>query len=312
MVNVDKKEDMGNIDSFKERLNTITNEIDQLKQSFTKNTEELSRIQSMLDVSSIEDISGVIEKYENMIKDQERKRAEAAEGAEKYSRELEKEKERLVKLWDAYKNQEEELANMEKKVAEYEEKYQAAEAARKQMEEDYTARINTLQQKINENQEKVTQFEEYKQKYEEFDKTRNHLENEVQTWKEDCAKKEDTIKELNEQLNQLKEMENYSEYKTKYEEVNAEYEKEKERLTKLYHLYEETDAERKRLEEENKNWQNWYDQNKEIFNKLFSTAPPVKTTNTKTETTALPEMEPETPIDNPTKKKPKKKRLFKK
>jgi len=313
MVDDDKKGDIGNINSLKERLNTITNEIDQIKNSFTKNTEELARIQSMLDVSSIEDVSGVIEKYENMVKEQERKRAEAVEGAQKYSQELEKEKERLVKLWDAYKNQEEELSNMEKKLTEYEEKYRTAEAAKKQIEEDYTARVNTLEQKIQENETKVNQFDEYKQKCENFELTCSQLENEVNTWKEDCVRKENTIKELNEQINKLREMENYSEYKTKYEEINAEYEKEKERLTKLYHLYEETDAECKKLREENKTWQNWYDSNKEIFDKLFSSAPPVKTTQSWETTTETPvKKEPESPIEDPTKKKPKKKKLFKK
>jgi Rad3-related DNA helicase len=86
-------------------------------------------------------------------------------------------------------------------------------------------------------------------------------------------------------------MENYAEYKEKYEEVTAEYEKEKERLTKLYQLYEETDNECKRLKEENANWQNWYNQNINTFNKLFSAAPPVTTAT---------QISPENPIDNPT------------
>ena len=94
--------------------------------------------------------------------------------------------------------------------------------------------------------------------------------------------------------------------KTKYEEMNAEYEKEKERLTKLYHLYEETDNECKTYKTECNNWRNWYDTNKEIFNRLFSSAPPATTTTTK-ETEATPE----NPIEDPT-KKPKKKKIFKK
>ena len=103
-------------------------------------------------------------------------------------------------------------------------------------------------------------------------------------------------------------MENYAEYKEKYEGMAAEYEKEKERLTKLYQLYEETDSECKRLNKEKKNWQNWYDSNKEVFTKLFSTAPPVGSTETPLdESPNVP-----TPLENATKKKSKRKLRHKK
>ena len=182
--------EINNLDSLKEKLLAVTNEIDAIKTSFTKSTEELSKIQSMLDVSSIEDISGVIQKFENRIAEEERKRVEAVEGARKYSEELEKEKERLIKLWDAYKNQEQELAEMEKKAKEYEEKWKAAEASKKQIEDDYTARINTLTQKLEENETKVRQFDEYEQRCQEFDHIRNNLEEEIHELKQNLNEKE--------------------------------------------------------------------------------------------------------------------------
>jgi len=91
-------------------------------------------------------------------------------------------------------------------------------------------------------------------------------------------------------------MENYAEYKEKYEEISAEYEKEKEQLTKLYHLYEETDNDCRRLKEETKNWYGWYNSNKDIFNKLFSTTPPFSvTTDNWTSETVTPS---ESPIED--------------
>ena len=313
MAEVDKKvPDFDNLDSLKEKLLAVTNEIDNIKVSFAKSTEELSKVQSMLDVGSMQEISGVLEKYEDKIAEEERKRIEAAEGAKKYSEELEKEKERLVKLWDAYKNQEQELSSMEKKMTEYEEKCKTAESSKKQLEEDMTARINTLTQRLEENEEKANRFDEYEERYKEFDGIRNNLEKEIHTLKEDISKKDETIKELHEKMDKLREAEDYSQYKEKYEEVNAEFEKEKERLTKLYHLYEETDNECKQLKEENETWQNWWSTNKEIFDKLFSAAPPVSntpTTNPMTEESEAPESPIE--IDKPI-KKPKKKRLFRK
>jgi chromosome segregation ATPase len=281
MLMVERKnagENMGNLDSLKEKLIAVTNEIDAIKTSFTKNTQELARIQDTLSVGNIEDIGGIVESYENKIAEAEKQRVEAAESSKKYSEELEKEKERLIKLWDAYKNQEEELSSTEKRLTEYEEKVKKAEAEVKQTEDDYQARIKTLEQKVEEYEGTGTKMEEYKKRCEEFDEIQNRLEEENHTLKTQMTKKDEEIDNLNKQLNKLKEMEDYSQYKEKYEEVNAEYEKEKERLTKLYQLYEDTDEECKTLRDENKQWQKWHDSKMQTFNQLFSSAPPKHTT----------------------------------
>jgi len=301
-------EDVEHIGPLKEKLLAVSNEIDAIKTSFSRSTEDLSRIQNMLSVEHLDEIGGVLEQFESKVAEAEKMRTEAAEGAKKYSEELEKEKERLIKLWDAYKNQEEELSTTEKRVAEYEERTRVAEASKGQLEEDLTARINTLTQKLEENESKANQFDDYKQRCEEFDTIRNQLEREVHTLKEENTNQEDMINNLNNQISELRGMENYAEYKEKYETMSAEYEKEKERLTKLYQLYEETDSECKRLRKENKSWQNWYDSNREIFSKLFSSAPPVGATETPVEESP----ETPTPSENPTKKKSKRKFKLKK
>jgi len=264
----------------------------------------------MLNVGKLDDVSGILEKFESRVAEAERQRMEATEGAKRYSAELEKEKERLVKLWDAYKNQEEELSSVEKKINEYEERAKIAEASKKQLEDDYTARINTLSQKLDEYQDKANNFEDYKRRYEEFDQIRHNMEQQIHTLEEENINKTNNLNVLNEEINKLKNLENYAQYKEKYEEVCTEYEKEKERLTKLYHLYEETDNECKRLKEETNSWKEWYNSNKEIFDKLFSTAPPVATTEwSSDETSPAP---PERPIEDPTRPRAKKKLSFKK
>src|SRR4030042_2374297 len=267
------KKNYENLDYLKEKLVAVTSEIDAIKSSFSKNTEDLSRIQSMLSVGHIDDISGVIEKYESRIAEAERQRTDAAESSKKYSEELEKEKERLIKLWDAYKNQEEELSSTEKRIAQYEEQARMAESSKKQLEDDLTARINLLTNKIDENEEKIQKFDEYKNRVDEFDTVRNRLDGEIYLLKEEINNKNTTITTLEKQVSESKEYEKNSEYKAKYEDLNAEYEKEKERLTKLYQLYEETDAECKRLKDDNHNWQKWFNSNRDIFDKLFSAAP---------------------------------------
>ena len=301
--------DLEHIGSLKEKLLAVSDEIDAMKNSFSKSAEDLSRIQSMLSVGHLDEISGVLERFEGQVAEAEKKRMEASDGAKKYNEELEKEKERLIKLWDAYKNQEEELSSSERKISELEDSFKMVETSKKQLEDDLTSRINTLTEKLQKYEGEEGQFEDYKQKCEEFDGIRNQLEREIHDLKDENSNKEDMINNLNNQISQLKELENYAEYKEKFEEMSAEYEKEKERLTKLYQLYEETDSECKKLRQECKKWQNWYDTNKEIFNKLFSAGPPVSTT-TENPVEEPPEIPPEAPpeLENPNTEKPKKRK----
>ena len=289
--------DIGHVDSLKDKLRMVTTEIDSIKNSFAKGAEDLARIQNMLDLGNLEEITTMIERYEGQVAEAERQRMEATEGARKYSDELEKEKERLIKLWDAYKNQEEELSSTEKKINEYEEQARMAESSKEQLEDDLTARVNLLTQKLEENDEKIQKFEEYERKVQDFDNVRNNLEGEIHSLKETVDNKDTTINNMQQQIDELKEYEKHSEYKEKYDELTTEYEKEKERLTKLYQLYEETDTECKRLKGENHNWQQWFNSNKEIFDKLFSAAPSSVVTMTKEET---PEEETITPDTNTT------------
>lgn len=271
--------------SLGEKLRQAADEIDNVKNSFAKNTEDLSRIKSMLDVGSLEDINNLIEKFEEEITEAERRKEEAFQGAEKYSTELEKEKERLIKLWDAYKNQEEELSKTEGKIKEFEERANNAETSKKQLEYDFNTRIDVLTQKLKESEEKINQFDGYEKRVAEFTSINNQLDRENHTLKDDVNNKENTINSLQEKVSKLKDNEKY---KDKFNDLSNQYEKEKERLTKLYKLYEETEGECNMLKEETKGWQNWFDSNKEIFDKLFSTFPPTKKSNTNETHTSPP------------------------
>lgn len=276
-----------NLVSLGERLRQAADEIDIVKNSFAKNTEDLLRIKNMLDVGNLEDINEIIEKFETQITEAEKKKEEASQGAKKYCEELEKEKERLIKLWDAYKNQEEELTKTEKKIKEFEDRAKNAETSKEQLEYDFNSRVETLNQKLKENEEKINQFDDYKKRFSEFKSIHNQLEEENDTLKDDVNNKENTINSLQEQIGKLKDYEKYAEYKDKFDDLSNQYEKEKDRLTKLYKLYEETESECNRLKVETKGWQKWFDSNREIFDKLFSTSPPIGTQKKKENNTTL-------------------------
>ena len=120
--------DAGN---FFEKLQKASNEIDSIKTSFSKGMEDLAKVQNVLNWEGVTKFNSMIQEFEDRLTDAERQREEATKGARKYSEELDKEKERLVKLWDAYKNQEEELSTQEKKVLELEEKFKDIEITKR-------------------------------------------------------------------------------------------------------------------------------------------------------------------------------------
>ena len=254
----------------------VSNEIDTIKDSFSKSNEDLTKIQNMLSVGNFEELNEKIEK----------------------------EKDAFLKLWEGYKKQKEELSNVNKTISEYQEQARQAEASKKQLENDFNMKINELNQKLEEYQDKALRFDKYKTKCEEFDTISNKLEREIHDLKEEKTNKENIINEMNSKI------EEFSSSKEDSSEFKEKYEKERERLVKLNQIYEETDSECKRLRQENKDWQNWYNSNREIYDKIFSSPPEIKTT-TNLSTPEIHQEEPdnlETQIENTSEKESKKKK----
>jgi chromosome segregation ATPase len=263
-------------DSFMEQLQEASTELGSVKSSFSKGMEDLAKIQSMLSFEGLNKMDSMMRSFEDRLSEAERRRDEATEGARRYSMELEKEKERLIKLWDAYKNQEESLAAQEKRVAELEERIRDTEQMHMQFERDATVRIQTLTQKLDERAEAVQQMDDMKQQVMRFDTIRTQLESNVDKMHSELTTKDEVIRGLERQIEELRGFEQFADFKPKFEAVSMEYEKEKERLTKLFRLYEETESENKQLKEELHGWQSWFATNEELFTKLFSSVEHLK------------------------------------
>ena len=301
----------GSKNSFMERLQEASSELGSVKSSFSKGMDDLSKIQSMLNLDGLNQMDSMIRSFEDRLSESERRREEAEEGARRNSMELEKEKERLVKLWDAYKNQEESLSTQEKRVAELDQKLRDTEEMHIQFERDATARIHTLTEKVNEQEETVQQMEELKQQLMRFDTIRTQMETNLDSTRKDLMTKDDVIIGLEKQVEELRGLEQFAGFKTKFEETSTELEKEKERLTKLFRLYEETESENKQLKEDLRGWQNWFNSNETLFTKLFSSVEQLKhsnmtesapiTTDEDIEIQASSEMQPES-IERPKRK----------
>lgn len=172
------------------------------------------------------------------------------------------------------------MASSEKRIAEVEDRLRATEQTRIEFEHDANARIRTLTQRLEEKEADVQQLDELKHQVMKFDSIRIQLEENVDRMRGELTVKDDVIRSLEQQMNDLREYEKFAEFKTKFEEVSTEYEKEKERLTKLFRLYEETEAENQTLKEEVKEWQGWFDANEELFTRLASSVEHLKSHKT--------------------------------
>ncbi len=274
--NVDNVSMKESKNSFMERLQEASSELGSVKSSFSKGMEDLAKIQSMLSLDGLDKMDSMIRSFEDRLSESERRREEAVEGARRYSIELDKEKERLVKLWDAYKNQEESLSSQEKRVVELEEKLRDTEQVHMQFERDATARIRTLTEKIHEREQAVEQIEDMKQQVMRFDNIRTQMETNIDGMRSDLIAKDDTIRGLEKQVEELRGFEQFVEFKTKFEETSTELDKEKERLTKLFRLYEETESENKQLKEDLSGWQGWFNSTESLLTKLFSSVDQLK------------------------------------
>ena len=277
--NVDNVSIKSSKDSFMERLQEASTELGSVKSSFSKSMEDLSKIQSMLNLDGLNQMDSMIRSFEDRLSESERRRDEAADGARRYSMELDKEKERLVKLWDAYKNQEESLSSEEKRAAELEEKLLATERMHMQFEQDATSRIQTLTEKVNEREQAVQHMEDMKQQVMRFDTIRNQMETDLDGMRRDLMTKDDVIGGLERQVEELRGFEQFAEFKPKFEDASAELDKEKERLTKLFRLYEETESENKQLKDDLRGWESWFDSNEALFTKLFTSVEQLKHRN---------------------------------
>ncbi len=304
----------GTRDSFMERLQQASTELDSIKSSFSKGMEDLAKIQSMLDLDGLNKMDQMIHTFESRLTESEQRREEAAEGARRYSQELDKEKDRLVKLWEAYKNQEESLAMQEKRVVELEERLRDAEQSKMAFERDATARIRTLTQKLEENERDTHQIDELRSQMSKSENIRAQLEGNLDKMRTEFSMKDTQIRSLEKQVDELRGLEQFAGFKTKFEEVSAEFEKEKERLIKLFQLYEETEAENKALKEDLNEWQSWFAQNEELFTKLFTSVEHLKHHSTEPVQTSVSDEEIEIPpslnSSQEPPERPKRKHLF--
>jgi len=98
------------------------------------------------------------------------------------------------------------------------------------------------------------------------------LDHEITNLKKEIESRNQTVNTLELLSEEIKGFYN-SDYKQKYENLISDLEKEKERLVKLHNHFKIIENENSNLKAEISGWHQWFSENKDIFDKLFSNAP---------------------------------------
>ncbi len=109
-------------DEIKSNLSSVAAEISRVRDQARAEVESLEKIRGMLDTGYLENLLGGIEELEERIEELESATLQSREEVSRHQRELEQEQDRLRKLWDAYKTQEDELERLKRDYPLMEEK----------------------------------------------------------------------------------------------------------------------------------------------------------------------------------------------
>ncbi len=227
-------------DEIKSNLSSVAAEISRVRDQARAEVESLEKIRGMLDTGYLENLLSGITELEERIEELESATMQSRDEVGRYQRDLEQEQERLRKLWDAYKSQEDELERLKRDYPLMEEKLFERERTIEQLKRDI-ARLEPL--------------EGYKRDFEALEKDHMALEDEMGRMEDTLGRAQDRIEELEGTVVQLKEVERES---GRAKELEGLLDEERERLAKLYKVYEDLEAERDELAARADEWQDWF------------------------------------------------------
>lgn len=235
-----RKVSTGSADQLKSNISNIADELARVRDQARAEVDSLERIRGMLDVGYLNDLLAGIAEMEQRIEEIEREALDARGDADGTRKALEEEQERLAKLWDAYKAQEDELNRIKRDYPLMEEKL---------FERERT--IESLNREIAE----LQGLARYKADYESLVDEAEKLEDELDAKTEELEEVNRTLKGLESELGSLRQI---SDLRPRVDELTQELEEERERLAKLYRVYEDLEAEKKDVEAQLDDWDAWF------------------------------------------------------
>ncbi len=227
-------------DEIKNNLTNVASEIARVRDQAREEVNALEKIRGMLDTGYLNSLIQSIESLETRIEELEDVTLQAQDEVSRYRADLQTEQDRLKKLWDAYKTQEDELDRIKRDYPLMEEKL---------FERERT--VETLRREI----ERMEPLTRYKDDYDELVSEHRALTAEADRLDEQLEKANDTIAALEQEVMGLREIESSA---GRAAELEHQLEEERERLAKLYKVYEELEAEKTGLEDSLGAWETWF------------------------------------------------------
>ena len=245
-------------DQMKARITQIADEIGKVRDQAQQEAQALDKIRGMLDVGYLNDLLRSVEELETRLSELETDSLHAREGAAEAQRELEREQDRLAKLWDAYKIQEDELERLKRDYPLMEEKM---------FERD--RQIDNLRRELS----RLEGSARYKDQYEDAAAQNDKLRGEVDHLETELERALRTIEGLEGEVDSLRANEADA---GRLAELESQLAEEQERLAKLYRVYEDVEAEKKDLAQRLADWETWFSRVRPSFEatgKAPNTAP---------------------------------------
>lgn len=227
-------------DTIKRNLGNIASEIEKVRMRAREEVSSLEKIKGMLDVGFLTDLLRSVEQLEVRLQTLETEAVTAASDVESTRSELAKEQERLAKLWEAYKVQEDELANLRREAPILQERVNERERALESLRRE-VARLEPLSR--------------YKSEYESTVRENQSLRVEVESLGRELRRLTDQVREQEAEMVHLRED---AASKSRVAELQGSLDAERERLAKLYKVYEEQAADLKQSSGRLERWEAWF------------------------------------------------------
>ncbi len=222
-------------DQIKANLRHVSQEIARVRDRAREEANSLEKIKGMLDVGYLNDLVKSIEELEVRMETLQSEAVGAAGEVDSLKGELAREQDRLAKLWEAYKAQEDELNQARAGAERLAASERIVEGLRREV-----ARLEPLSR--------------YKSEYDATVRENQTLRIEVENLNRDLVRGQDQLRQWEGEMVALREG---AASKSRVTEIEGLLEEERERLAKLYKVYEEQANELKSASDRLSSWEDW-------------------------------------------------------
>ncbi len=249
---VDRVEAAG-ADELKSRMKHVSGGLEALRTKISAEAHHIDELRGMFDVSYLNELMAMMDDIDSRITAMESELNAAIVDSDKYHKQLSTEQERLAKLWEAYKKQEDEANVLKGQIGEM----NRAIGEKNSNIAELDSQVKSL--------EKLKELAAYKGKYESLASQYSQIE-------DYSHRQAQRIGELENYVKQLEPLKEYAQYKDRADAIAKDMELEKERLAKLYKVYEDTDAQLRTSRAELDAWNAWFMQYEHLFGSIGEAA----------------------------------------